>query len=239
VKYLRLPPVEYVDRKTAIKTRRILAAVIVIMVVPALYLGYVFVQQNNFNQNVTRYIQNNFENKGYAIIYKSIDYQSMPHTIELAFLSKHFDDAEISSLEADLVNYRLANTQLIIKQDNVSLTEDEWNTAIASIKNESEKVKAIEAKLSSGFISSDTTAQILAEAQIINSNVVKIAIGNLSFAHKESSTTSTPQTEVESTLVAILYVVPDTKPLLNEERNTLTAWIQSRMQNKNMVVLFY
>lgn len=236
VEYLELPSVTYLDERQAVITKRIIAVVVFVMVVPAGYLAYVFVQENNFNQNAGRYIQEAFIDKGYTIIYKNVDYGSKPPKIELAFLSKNFELSEVNNLKELLPTYSLADVELIIKQGPTSLNKEEWDSAIAKIKDESEKVKAIEARLSSGFITSDAAGQILKEAQSINNKISKVATGNLAFAEvgQEASSTSA----VANTLVVLFYVFPDAEPMSVEERDMLNAWIKLRMQNQNIVVYF-
>ena len=240
VKYLRLPSVSYPDIEQTLRIRRIITVVVIVMVVPALYLAYLFVQENNFNQNIERYITNEFTAKGHALIYKRVDYDTSPHQVELAFLNRHFEPHEIDNLHKLLTAYKLKNTTLTIRQDNASLSEAEWNDAIASIKNESEKVKAIEAKLSTGYINADDTAQIMKEAQSINPKIISMAIGNLSFAENRNiaSSTSSEATNEENVLVAILYTISTSPPLSEDDKELLTSWIRSRMQNQSVRVYF-
>lgn len=239
VKYLKLPVKEYVHPEKAARTKKILVMVVIVTLIPAIYLAYGLVKENSFNQNATRYIQDAFISKGYSMIYKNIDYRSNPSKIELAFLSKQFNPSEINSLEALLATYHLANTRLDIKQGNTSLTEEQWSAAIAKIQNESERIRAIETKLSGGFIGPDTTTQILKEAQAINSKVTRVAVGNLSLAENEQAVSSTTPSNSASILVALIYTAQDTHALSIEEKNTLTNWIQSRMQNRDIFVYFF
>lgn len=237
IKYLRLPSVTYINEKEAEEIRRIISIVVILMIVPAVYFGYTTVKENNFNQNTDKYIQENFVDKGYVVIYKKLTYKSNPHTIEIALLSKHFTPTEINTLESELPQYNLLNTQLLIKQDRASLSEEEWNTAITNLKNESEKIKAIESKLSVGFFDEKTAAQILLEAQAINSNVSKIAIGNMPLidGSQKVNATSTPN---ENITVVTLYIKPESKALTAQAKEVLSSWLKTRLQNENLLINF-
>lgn len=239
VKYLKLPAIEYVTQQQATRTKRILVSVITIMVIPSVYLAYGLVKENNFNQNVARYIDDVFVTKGHSIIYKNVDYRSNPPKIELAFLSKRFNPTEIDNLESLLPTYNLEAVQLNIKQGNASLTEEEWSSAIAKIQNETERIRAIEAKLTSGFLSSDTTTQILKEIQSINKKIERIAIGDLSIAEDQQVVSSTTSSSEKSIMVAIIYITPNAKSLSTEEKDMLAAWMQTRMQNQDIFVYFF
>ncbi len=236
VEYLRLPNVE-VDLEQKRKNKKIMTIVVVLMVIPATYLAAVFIRENNFNQNTERFIKETFTNKGHVIIYKSIQYGSNPNKIELAFLSKHFDSSEISTFKSRLADYGLHNTELVIKQDSASLSEEEWNAAISSIRDESEKVKALEEKFSRGLVGVEAAAQVLSEAQAISNKIVRLALGNLSSSGADTTSGSGPS-DTGVVAVAIMYVSELAQPLSTREQETLSSWIKSRTKNQDLLVYF-
>jgi len=86
--YLKLPKREYPDfgnRRSALK--RIITAIILVIIMPAAYTAYTFVQQNNFNQHADTFIQRVFVEEGHVVIYKNINYSPTDAKIELAFFS--------------------------------------------------------------------------------------------------------------------------------------------------------
>lgn len=228
VKYLRLPHVAYLDQETTKRNRKIIAAVVIIVTIPAVFFAYTFVKENNFNQNVEQYIANEFGDNGYALIYKNIDYKSKPKKLELAFLSKHFTEEEMQGYRTALSRYHLTGTDLIIKQDGASLTETEWNDAIASIRSESEKVRALEARLAEGYIGPETTEQLLTEAKAINGSVERLSVGSITTAGEDSAKQ-----------VAFFYITDDSSPLSEQEENILISWIKSRLKNDSTIVYFF
>lgn len=237
VKYLKLPSVTYLNKNESEKIKRIIMFVVILMIIPAIYFGYTAVKENSFNQNTEKYIQKNFIDKGYAIIYKKVNYKGNPRTIEIALLSKHFTSSEIEELQSKLQKYNLVNTKLTVKQDRASLTEEEWNSAIANLKSESEKIKAIESKLSSGFFDEKATAQILLEAQSINKNVLKLAVGNMPLISKSKETNAT-STQNENITVVTLYTSTQLKILTIKEKEVLSTWLKVRLQNENILINF-
>ena len=240
VKYLRLPKVSYVSAEEANRIRKMITVVVVAMIIPSVYLGYFFVKENNFRQNAERYLLESFTQKGHVIIYKDISYHRASSKIKLAFLAEHFTPNEITTFESLLPFYDLAGTTLLIRQDNANLSEEEWNTVITNIRNEGERVRAIEAKLTSGFISPDATPQILKEAQAINEKVGKIALGALSYSGDNQSPTSS-STSFAGNLNAqtiLIYGRSGMEEFTDAEKAVLASWIRSRLQNSSLVVLF-
>lgn len=244
IKYLKLPSVSVVDTSKAIMMRRAITLIVVVMIVPAVYFAYTFVLENNFRTNVERYLEEEFRNKGYTIVYQDIVYKSSPHKIELAFFSKEFSESEILDAESVLDMYGLANTNLIIRQRESVLTEVEWQNALANMKNESEKILALEAKLQESETNTIGATHILEEAQVINPRILRIALGELTVASAEiAHATSTPPEN--KTGVALLYIASTqpavdnqtdsdpstTNELSSEERKRLTSWLRLRLEN--------
>lgn len=227
VKYLKFPRVSRESKKHSVKLKIVIGIVVVAMIAPAVYLGYIFIQKNNFQHNTITYIQDTFISKGYHVIYSNTNYDNSPHTIELAFLSKRFSDIEIQQFQSTLIDYGLSNTVLSIKQDNAFLTQSQWDEVIANIQDEGEKVKAIEAKLISATERSNITEQVLIEAQSINNKVSKLAIGTVSFTADE-----------QPVQTILLYTSSLLDPITIEEKNQLITWLKSRMQNENVLVYF-
>ncbi len=244
IKYLKLPSVSVVDTSKAVMMRRTITLAVVVMIVPAVYFAYTFVQENNFRTNVERYLEEEFRNKGYTIVYQDISYKSSPHKIELAFFSKEFSESEIHDAESALATHGLVNTDLIIRQRDSVLTEVEWQNALANMKNESEKILALEAKLQESQTNTIEVTQILKEVQVINPRIIRVALGELT-ASAVNVASTTPDILENEVGVVLLYIAPDQPaednqknnddPAIYElafaERDRLTSWLRLRLEN--------
>ena len=102
--YLKLPKREYPDEQKKKRVARIITSIIVVIVTPAIYFAFMFVGQNNFNQNVDRYIQTIFSEKGYVVIYQDRNYNRTHSEVELAFLSDRFTDEQIQDFKEYALN---------------------------------------------------------------------------------------------------------------------------------------
>lgn len=233
VEYLKLPSVQ-INSKRKKQAKRLMISLVIIMIIPATYFAYVFIKENDFNQNVDKYIHETFTKNGYTVIYKDINYDNNPHKIELAFLSKPFTSDEIYNFKEELIKFNIKDTELIIKQNNSYLSEEEWKIAISNIKDESEKLKALEVKLSSGFVGQETTTQIFNEAKAINKKIQKIAIGNLAISENNEDIDIDSQEIGTNILVALIYV----ESISSGEKEVLIEWLKSRMQNQDILVYF-
>ena len=122
-KYLKLPKREYPDLEHRKRVNRIITFIILVIVTPAIYLAYTFVEQNNFNQNVESFVQEVFEDEGYVVIYENHSYTQSGATIELAFLSERFSEEQIENFKARLIDFGLEDAELIIRHNGFALTE--------------------------------------------------------------------------------------------------------------------
>lgn len=233
VKYLKLPLVKYIDEHQEKRTRRIIGSLVIILVAPAVYFAYTLVSENNFKQNADKYLSDSFKDKGYVIIYERLDYKSNPPIIEVAFLSKEPTSVEIVAARSLLPEYNLGGTQLIIdaKKD---LTEEDLNKVIANIKDEREKVRAIEIKLASSELNKDQASDILKEAKFIDSNIDRISIGELFTATGTSTASSTSP----NTKTALVYHVAGVGVFTEEEKDTITSWLRVRLKDDQAMVFY-
>lgn len=70
VKYLKYQPLTLLKSSLDKKIRYGISALIIIMLVPSFYLAYTLFQEKKYNQKVEQFINTEFSNKGYTIIYK-------------------------------------------------------------------------------------------------------------------------------------------------------------------------
>ncbi|MEY3783827.1 MAG: hypothetical protein RLZZ230_149 [Candidatus Parcubacteria bacterium] len=228
--YMKLPKRDYRDKAQNKRVNQIISVIIIIIVTPAIYLAYTFVAQNNFNQNAGRFITTTFEDRGFVVIHKNLKYEPAHPIIELAFLSDHFSAEQIHEFEARLVDFGLADAKLTIKQSGFALTEEEWQSVMIEVKNDDEKVQALETRLESeraGFQSPD---RLLREAQTIVPPITNLAVGTINFGVTYTAG-ETQQT------VAIVYAAT-TSPLTQIEANVVTTWLKTRLDKTDLITYF-
>lgn len=121
VKYLKYPPVSMENKKWEKKIRRGITILVFIMIVPSFYMAYNLFYQKKFTQKVNQYITEEFTNKGHTVIYQKVRYNQVPRSVELALLSKRFNEDEIVEMNKRLALYDISNTRLIIKQDDTDI----------------------------------------------------------------------------------------------------------------------
>ena len=218
VKFLNYPAVEFVDKKKSDKIRIWISVIVALMVIPSVFFAYRFVNQQNYDLRVKNFLTKEFEEKGNTIIYKKTSYSSDPKKIELAFLTRKFSAEQIKELNTKLKDYKLDNTQIIIRQDSAFL-------ANASTKNEATN----EITTQSNTIITELNRQInkysfktdniFPEAKSIFPEITTISIAKQEIFNKTDSTRIIPVAfyEAENSLTAT-------------EQTTLRNWLKVKLK---------
>jgi uncharacterized hydrophobic protein (TIGR00271 family) len=227
-RYMKLPKRDYPDEAQKKRVNRIISAVIIVITLPALYLAYTFVESNTFNQNATKYIADAFEDEGHVVIYRDLNYDRDGGTIELAILGERFTETDMAVFNTKLEQYDLADTELVIRQDAFSLSEEEWRQLLLEVQSDDEKIATLEARVASERASIMSPSRILEEAQAFNSKLQDIAIGELNYGSIENDLTA----------ARTVITVYSGEPFTQAEADQLRNWLTTRLQQEQLLVYF-
>lgn len=229
--FFKLPKHEYPDAEKKHKVKRIITTIIVVIVTPAIYLAFTFVGQNNFNQNIDRYVRETFTNKGYVVIYQNRLYSRAAPTLELAFLNDRFSEEQIASFSNDLAKYDLAKTKLKVRQNSFALSEADWNGVLSEIENDSKRAQALEAKLENERLNFQSPEQIFKELKSLEETVVDVAISGLTYSLSESA-------DEQPDIVVVVYTATSTAPLTAQKADSLAEWLAVRLNQPKVATFF-
>lgn len=223
IKYLKYRPVQTENNNFDKKVRIIVSILMVLMIIPSFYLAYNLLQEKKFTQNVETFLNDEFNSKGYTLIYKKVNYNSNPKSIEIAFLSKKFDSLEIKSLNKDLTKFGLVNTKLNIRQNTANLKNEilsEINKQNTNISEKDLQISSLSNEISSYQVGN---AQLNNEIKILFPEISEISFGKLSnFAKKDSVKTAT----------ILLY-----KSDKNIDETKLKSWMETQLEDTNVQVV--
>lgn len=124
IKYLKYPISATIDQKNEKRIRYGITSLLFILIIPSFYLAFNLYQEKKYTKTVEEFIDNEFNDRGFTVIYKKINYNSSPKTIELAFLNKILNKNEIYSYKKILNEKGITNTDLIIRQDDANLKDE-------------------------------------------------------------------------------------------------------------------
>lgn len=229
VKYLRYPAKKQIDEKQQKQVRVIITIVITVMLLPSAYLAYALYREQQFKKNTDLFIEHEFTDKGYAVVYKRSEIVATKKRLELAFLQKKFSKKEIAALNKKIKNNEYLNgTELIIRQD----TTDRFSALKGDILNEihsneneihlrDSRINQLEAKIAA---TDRDNYQIFNETKELFPQVKSISvIDNAKFNMAKDSTFTVTTIAFESD-----------EALKAEDLKKLKKWLRQRLQNKNI-----
>ena len=192
IKYLKYTPKNTGNEALNKRLRVVITTLVILIVTPSLYLAYSLLEEKKFHENVAHYITAEFENSGYTIIYKKIRYNKNPKSIELAFLDKKFSDEELKTLQSNLKNFKLLNTELIVRQKESEIDKEilsEINKNKSSLSSKDVMINQLKEELAQYKYNDPTFAK---EIQVLFPNIERFYFGKLTdFSGKDNTSLTT------------------------------------------------
>lgn len=230
VKYLKYAPKQQVNATRQKQVRNIITVLTVLMLVPGAYLAYSLYREQQFKKNIDGFIESNFTDKGYTIVYKKTDFNTTPKRVELAFLSKRFQKSEMDSLNKKLnSNKYLKGSLLVVRQDTTdrltALKGDLMNRMKSSeneINQKDVKIAQLEGQLAKNSFDSK---MLLKEVKTLFPDVTSLSVANHTLAMPKDST---------ATITAVLY--GGKKELSAQDTEKLQNWLAQRLAVKQAKV---
>jgi len=225
VKYLKYPIAKQLDQKHQKRVQYGISILILFLITPSVYFAYQLYNQKSYNSRVEVFLEDEFQNKDYPIIYKKIRYNSDPKKIEVAFLTKKFNDNEIANLNKKLINYDLPNTKLIIRQDTVNLRKDimnQINNNQSVVDQKDILINNLRNQLSQYNFNA---SQISNEAKILFPTITSIKIGNYAI-----------ENEATKSKVIPVILFQSKKDLDEPTKIKMKLWLKQRLAKDSIEV---
>lgn len=226
VKYLKYPAVSFIGKRFEKKIRFGITTLLVIMIVPSFYLAYNLFREKKFTNTVEAFINNEFTNKGYTVIYKKLSYNSNPKIVDIAFLNKKLNKEEIEMYNQLLNSQGLNNTILNFRQDDNDIKEEilkeinqqnasvsEKDITINNLRNELQKYKMNE-------------PGIIKELNVLFPELKDVSLGKIERAG------GTDSAKIEW---LVLYKLDKREKV--SDKLKIENWLKQRLQVNKVVVL--
>jgi hypothetical protein len=201
-----------------------------VMILPSIYFAYNLFEEKKYYQNADTFMQDEFTNQGYTVIYKKLTFKK-EKKIELAVLTKKFSESEIQKLTEKLTTYGLSHTQLIIKQDSTDLKGDILKEIGKTDKTLNEKdlvIAQLQQKLDEYNFD---TPQLLSEIKILFPEIQNVSIAQHTFL-----TPSETEGEYVSEVLPVMVYESD-KIVTSEEKKKITLWLTQRLKVKKVKIV--
>lgn len=224
IKFLQYPPVRTVDPAHDRQIRNGLTFLVIVMTIPSFYLAYNLYQQKKYTQQVEQFINLEFTDRGYTIIYKRTRYNTTPRKIELAFLNKKFSADDVTALNKKLIEYGISNTELVLRQDDATLDNEKTN----ELKTQSEalyakdlQIKKLQQQLATSL---PADSMLLSEIAILFPELKEFSLG--------MQRKYRPNQAAQSNIPVLLY-----KTAGNPDTVKLRKWLQQKLTRNHIQLI--
>jgi uncharacterized hydrophobic protein (TIGR00271 family) len=226
VKFLKYPVKKQLDDKHQKQVRYIITTLITVLILPSIYFAYQLIEQKKYQHQVDIFMENEFTNKGIAILYKKTNFNSRPKQLQLGVLAKRFSEQEIKTLNQKLKTYDITDTKLMVMQDTTDLKSDilneiNFNKSVLSKKD----VTILNLKNEIAKNTYDNRA-LLSEVKILFPEIENISLSNHTFDEKTDSTRTVP-----------VLIYKSKKGIEKPSEEKLVLWLKQRLV-KNEIEIF-
>lgn len=226
IKYLKYPAYRVIDPKNEKKIRYGITALMMLMIIPSFYLAYNLYQEKRFTKTVEQFIDTEFGNRGYTVIYQKLNYNSSPRKVDVAFLNKKLTPAEITLYNKMLSDKGLTNTVINFRQDDADLKAEilkELNQKDNSLSEKDLKINSLRQELSRYKVEEPGLTN---EIDILFPQLGEVSLGKM---EKYSGTDSVRINWV------VLYRSTNETPA--EEKIKIRQWLYQRLKTQNVLLL--
>ena len=227
VRFLKFPLKELQNAASQKMAKRVVTTIVLATLLPSIYFGYTMIQQSNFIQNASRYIEQETTLPNDYLLSKKID--AKHRKITLVYGGKGIEEKEIKMLETKLKNFNLTNTTLEVKQGFSYIKETEENSLLNNINQASAQkdliIKQLQVQIDSIHTTQQLSEQVYKELKAQNTGIIS-AIVQPTFVYTDSTT-------VKSYLVAI----ETTSKILDKERLQLENWLKVRLHQNSLKLI--
>lgn len=223
VKYLKYPAASYKGKRFEKQIRMGITSLVFIMIIPSFYLAYNLFNEKKFTKTVEAFINTEFVNNGYMVIYKKVDYNSNPRTVELALLNRVLNDKEIADYSRILNSMGASDTRLTFRQNDDNLKAEilsEIGKQENAISEKDFTINRLRTELDKYKLSDSTLNK---EMIILFPDVDVISLGKIEqFPHTDSARMQ----------FVLLY-----QSNQKVEEDKLQSWLKERLKIKNVVLV--
>ncbi len=226
IKYLEYPASAEIDPKNEKRIRYGITTLMMIMIIPSFYLAYNLFEERKFNKTVEEFINSEFNNRGFTVIYKKLNFNSSPKRIDLAFLNKKLSKEEMEMYNRVLDDWGIHNTVLNFRQDNADLKSEilsELNKQDASISEKDVTINNLRLELNKYKVNEPG---LIRELNVLFPELKDVSLGKI---EKFGGT--------DSAKVEWLVLYRLDKATKKIDRLKINKWLQERLDVDNILIL--
>lgn len=239
VRFMRFEQHRFLSLQMEQKAHRIMMALVVMTMIPAVFMTVHIVRQSVFQNNVNQFVKAELTQRGTQIISNGLDRDSL--RLSVVAVGKEISAAHQQEAQARMPFYHLDGYQLRVIQgsqsDSLILLNKELSAMTTSRELEHHQVAELSARVNAlnGKVEEYAHYESLAEEIRSEVSVLFPQVVSLNLARVGIPTNDTVL--INHYVAAIVCTAPDT-PLPEQETLKLQHWLQSRTKADSLLVLF-
>lgn len=232
VKLMKYQPKDFSNPQRAHRVRNIVYTIAVLTMLPACYLTYRMYQQNNFQAECSRFVDDQFNFSGTQVLHYSAKMQGRKRSLTVSLVGRTLPEDSLQLAMIDRMNeYNLAGTSLKIIQGNASgqfdatqatstMLRDMYQVTQNTINSQRETIDSLRA-ITTAIARNDTLGAIVSpELKVLFPEIKDIAI------------TRAIVSEVDNNVLDTVNValVGYNRPLSEQQAKKFKEYLEARLQ---------
>ena len=193
VRVLRYRKKQFEKKAREQRVKRYIAIIAVLTIIPSLYTGIGLVQKSVFEQNTTKFINQEINTEACTVINRQLKYSSEGSSIILTLYGEELEEDKIAELNLRKANYGLKDVALNFRQDTNNgfnaedfenmqnnlrsgLIEDLYKSNVEQLKVKDKKIAELEAHIANFHAEKLSARQLMVEAMAIEPRLVEFSL---------------------------------------------------------------
>jgi uncharacterized hydrophobic protein (TIGR00271 family) len=228
---LKFPIRTIVEAEQKKKVNRWISFVIILVLIPSIYFGYVLVQQEKFIEKATRFITTVNITEGNYLLKHEIDPKKK--TIRLVYGGISLSEVQKNLIREKSAGYSLEDAKIEFQQGFSFDQLTKKNTEVENLTSEINRLMIL-------LKEKDELLEISSRKNIIGKQIldeIKILYPQInSCTYAESEVFSVPDSNPE--MVQMIVFKTEGKNLHNAEKNKIENWIKARLKSDKLKIFF-
>ena len=237
-KYLHFPQKKYLNPIKAKRVKRYITVFAILVIIPSMITAFNVVKESSFNSTANHFVSDiqkmpYFEHAQLINVKK--EYGFKEQTLTLSVVGKEITPNEIEQLQYMLQNnYGLEHAQLVIKQSDYYIANNNENEVIENILAQKDhqieelqsKIKKLETDLAKTDEKTQLMQQVAKEIAVQYPSVKSFSVVNMVYTN-----TKTLKSETKPTLF-----IESTPELTPEQQEEILKWLRVRLEEPKLMI---
>jgi uncharacterized hydrophobic protein (TIGR00271 family) len=229
---LKFPIRKTVDESQKRKINRWISTVIVIMILPSIYFGYLLVVKERFNENANKYILNVSTYEGNYLLKSDINPSSK--TITLVYGGLKLDDEQKSAIIEKANSFNLGKPTIHVQQGLSFSGLDDKNLEVLQLRDELNKL-GLKIREKDDMIDSLSHVNLLGQNLLKEISAIYPEINSCVYAdtYRFHDSLSTPVN------TSVILFTTQKSAISSVNKQKIEHWVKSRLNKDSVLILYH